>query len=131
MRVALVSPPFLSVPPADYGGTELVIAELARSLTKRGHETVVYAPGDSHRVAISANQARKEGPGIAAIVHHGLDPQRFPAMPDQGYLLHIGRYAPEKGTHLAVEIAARAGVPLLLAGQPHDQDYYRDRVQPL
>src|SRR5213082_1061474 len=48
MRVALVSPPFLSVPPADYGGTELVIAELARSLTKRGHETVVYATGDSH-----------------------------------------------------------------------------------
>src|SRR5256885_12426732 len=215
MRVALVSPPFLSVPPADYGGTELVIAELARSLTKRGHETVVYATGDSHlgeieirsyfttgqwppdpdvdrthaawclrdiardpqgfdvvhlhsvaavglsrlcpypmvatlhharaddlsrlyhdnprvrRVAISANQARKEGPGIAAIVHHGLDPQRFPAMPDQGYLLHIGRYAPEKGTHLAIEIAARAGVPLVLAGQSHDDDYYRERVQPL
>jgi glycosyltransferase involved in cell wall biosynthesis len=215
MRIALVSPPFLSVPPADYGGTELVIAELARSLTKRGHETVVYATGDSdlgdieirsyfatgqwppdpdvdrthaawclrdiardpkgfdvvhlhsvaavglsrlcphpmvatlhhdhaddlsrlyrdnprvRRVSISAAQARKEGPGIAAIVHHGLDPQRFPAMPDQGYLLHIGRYAPQKGTHLAIEIAARAGVPLLLAGQPHDQDYYRDRVQPL
>src|SRR3954469_6112543 len=47
MRIALVSPPFLSVPPAGYGGTELIVAELARSLTKKGHETVVYATGDS------------------------------------------------------------------------------------
>jgi len=215
MRVALVSPPFISVPPAGYGGTELIVAELARSLARRGHEPVVYATGDSaipgieirsyfaagqwppdpdveathaawclrdiardphgfdvvhlhtaaavalsrlcpypmvatihhdrseelariyrdnpavRRVAISASQARKEGPGIAAIVHHGLDPQRFPAMPDQGYLLHIGRYAPDKGTHLAIEIAARSGLPLILAGQSHDDDYYRERVQPL
>ena len=47
MRIALVSPPFISVPPPDYGGTELVVGELARSLTNRGHETVVYATGDS------------------------------------------------------------------------------------
>ena len=47
MRVALVSPPFISVPPAGYGGTELIVAELARSLSRRGHEAVVYATGDS------------------------------------------------------------------------------------
>src|SRR5882762_8312078 len=47
MRIALVSPPCLPVPPPGYGGTELIVAELARSLTKKGHETVVYATGDS------------------------------------------------------------------------------------
>src|SRR3954467_404427 len=47
MRIALVSPPFIAVPPPQYGGTELVVAELARSLTKKGHEVVVYATGDS------------------------------------------------------------------------------------
>ena len=47
MRIALVSPPFIPVPPVGYGGTELVVAELARSLTRKGHEVVVYATGDS------------------------------------------------------------------------------------
>ena len=32
MRVALVSPPFLPVPPIKYGGTELFIAQLAEGL---------------------------------------------------------------------------------------------------
>src|SRR5215470_15572517 len=47
MRVALVSTPFVPTPPQGYGGTELVIAELALSLTAMGHEVVVYATGDS------------------------------------------------------------------------------------
>ena len=29
MRVALIAPPFIPVPPKVYGGTELFIAELA------------------------------------------------------------------------------------------------------
>ncbi|MFL5408343.1 MAG: glycosyltransferase family 4 protein [Myxococcales bacterium] len=215
MRIALVSPPFIPVPPVGYGGTELVVAELACSLTRKGHEVVVYATGDSHLgpieirsyfpaaqwppdpdveathaafslrdiardsrgfdvvhvhtpaavalsricpypmiatihhdradhltriyqenprvrlVAISASQARKERAPISSIIHHGLDPDRFPEMPDQGYLLYIGRYSPEKGTHVAIEVAARAGLPIVLAGQSHDDDYYRERVLPL
>ena len=47
LRVALVSTPHLAVPPAGYGGTELVVAELARALAARGAEVVVYATGDS------------------------------------------------------------------------------------
>ena len=47
MRVALVSTPFVSVPPLRYGGTELVVAELAAALRRRGLDVVIYATGDS------------------------------------------------------------------------------------
>src|ERR1041384_1680564 len=47
LRVALVSTPHVSVPPKGYGGTELIIAELAQALTARGVEVVLYATGDS------------------------------------------------------------------------------------
>ena len=47
MRVALVSTPHVAVPPKGYGGTELVVADLARGLVARGLDVVVYATGDS------------------------------------------------------------------------------------
>jgi glycosyltransferase involved in cell wall biosynthesis len=47
MRVALVAPPFLPVPPVRYGGTELFISHLARGLVERGHQVTVYANGES------------------------------------------------------------------------------------
>jgi hypothetical protein len=47
MKVALVAPPFISVPPADYGGTELFVAQLAEGLQKAGFQVVVYANGES------------------------------------------------------------------------------------
>ncbi len=47
MRIALIAPPFISVPPKRYGGTELFIANLACGLTKLGHDVVVYANGES------------------------------------------------------------------------------------
>ena len=47
-----------------------------------------------------------------------------------GYLLTLGRIHPDKGTHHAIEIAQRAGVPLVVAGIVHDEEYFRERVQP-
>jgi glycosyltransferase involved in cell wall biosynthesis len=47
MRIGLVSPPFIAVPPARYGGTELFVANLAGELHTRGHDVTVYANGDS------------------------------------------------------------------------------------
>ncbi|MGE5098650.1 MAG: glycosyltransferase family 4 protein [Deltaproteobacteria bacterium] len=51
MRIAIVSTPFVAVPPRLYGGTELVVHELAEGLTDRGHEVVLFATGDSHTTA--------------------------------------------------------------------------------
>src|ERR1700739_3863972 len=47
MRIALIAPPFVSVPPKRYGGTELFIAHLAEGLHALGNEVVVYANGES------------------------------------------------------------------------------------
>src|SRR5438067_10641254 len=47
MRIALIAPPFISVPPKDYGGTELFIAQLAEGLQERGFDVVVYTNGES------------------------------------------------------------------------------------
>src|SRR5438105_4309704 len=47
MHIGLIGPPFIAVPPARYGGTELFIANLARGLHARGQEVTVYANGDS------------------------------------------------------------------------------------
>jgi glycosyltransferase involved in cell wall biosynthesis len=47
MRVGLVAPPWLPVPPGGYGGTEAVIDLLARSLVHRGHEVLLFTVGTS------------------------------------------------------------------------------------
>ncbi|MFN7684369.1 MAG: glycosyltransferase family 4 protein [Oligoflexia bacterium] len=47
LRVGLIAPPFESVPPRLYGGTERVVWELARGLNAAHVETVVFASGDS------------------------------------------------------------------------------------
>jgi glycosyltransferase involved in cell wall biosynthesis len=47
MRIGLVAPPWVSVPPTQYGGTESVVDNLARGLADRGHEVVLYTVGTS------------------------------------------------------------------------------------
>ena len=47
MRIALVAPPFINVPPARYGGTELFLAQLAEGLQQRGVDVAVYCNGES------------------------------------------------------------------------------------
>jgi glycosyltransferase involved in cell wall biosynthesis len=215
MRIAIVSTPFVRVPPAGYGGTELFCHELAEELHARGHDVTLFTTGDSasscrrrwlfakpewpphphdemthtawamsaaatagaevlhvnspsavplqpfldvpvvhtihhHHdpatarlyrahpgvayVAISHRQRETMAPLPGAVViHHGLRPDGYPPSEEEdGYLLHLGRYAPEKGTHLAIDVAAAAGLPLLLAGRTHAQDaaYFAAEVAP-
>lgn len=47
MRIAQVAPPFETVPPSRYGGTERVVATLTEELVRRGHEVTLFAAGDS------------------------------------------------------------------------------------
>jgi glycosyltransferase involved in cell wall biosynthesis len=47
LRIALIAPPFIPVPPPTYAGTERVVAALATGLHGRGHRVTVYASGDS------------------------------------------------------------------------------------
>ena len=46
-RIAHVAPVILPVPPLSYGGTERVVADLARAQAALGHEPVIFAGSDS------------------------------------------------------------------------------------
>ncbi len=51
MRIAQLAPLWERVPPPQYGGTEAVVSLLADELTRRGHQVVLYASGDSQTLA--------------------------------------------------------------------------------
>jgi glycosyltransferase involved in cell wall biosynthesis len=51
MKIAQIAPPWISVPPRGYGGTEWVVQQLCDGLSKRGHRVTLYASGDSRTAA--------------------------------------------------------------------------------
>jgi glycosyltransferase involved in cell wall biosynthesis len=217
MRVALVAPPFLPVPPVKYGGTELFVAQLAEGLKDSGVEVVVYTNGEStvatekrwlyphgqwpvqgdlseqlkdynhaswavhdaqdcdvlhlHNIAgllsarfftgkaaytmhhphedaysevfeffpqveyvsISDHQRRIEHMPHMRTIHHGIDLGLYQLQTGKrDYLCFLGRLAPIKGTHIAIEVAKKSGIPLKIAGevQPIFQDYFDEQVKP-
>lgn len=219
LRIGLIAPPWVAVPPPEYGGTELVVDLLARGMSAAGHDVVVWTTGDAtcpvecrsvlgaavgtdggadvevHHVsegyaamadrevihdhtflgplwaaaqgvrpplvatvhgpftagsrslyrtvgsdvavvAISHHQRRSapEVP-VRAVVHHGIDlPVPAPSGPAGGYLVFLGRMAPEKGVHVAARIARASGRRLLIAAkmwEPAEQDYFEREVRPL
>ena len=50
--------------------------------------------------------------------------------PGGGPAIWFGRIVPEKGTHLAIQAALAAGIPLDLAGPVYDRAYFQSEVQP-
>jgi len=218
LRIALISAPFIAVPPADYGGTELFVAQLAEGLEKAGMDAVVYANGEStvkaerrwlyerslwpikqperawirelnhtswairdalndsdlihvqspqglafspfvdrlfvltlhgphedylseyykrypevQYVCISDAQCRQESLPHLRTIHHGIDLSLYRLVENkQQYLSFIGRIAPIKGTHIAIEVAHRTGIPLKIAGevQPIFREYFEKKIRP-
>lgn len=47
MKIAQIAPPWLPVPPKNYGGTEVVIYNLVEELVAQGHDVTLFAPGDA------------------------------------------------------------------------------------
>ncbi len=218
MRIALIAAPFLAVPPADYGGTELFVAHLAEGLRKSDIDVVVYANGEStvqterrwmyehsqwpikhaehawikeldhtawatsdaerqcdlihvqsaqglafsrfakrpfvltlhgphdpslseyyshypdvQYVAISNDQAQQESLPKLRTIHHGINLNLYHLVENkQQYLSFIGRIAPIKGTHIAIDVAQRTGIPLKIAGevQPTFRGYFEKKIRP-
>lgn len=87
-------------------------------------------------ISISNSQRRMDlGLNYVATVYNGVDPTTFifhPKPDDPPYLAFLGRISPEKGTHLAIEIAKRTGWHLKIAGKIDrvDTDYYEQDIKP-
>lgn len=237
MKIAHIAPPWIAIPPKNYGGTEIVIFNLVEEQVAQGYDVTLFAPGDAKTsaklisffpkslidsgvpwsahlrayyhvqksleyakefdivhthlssssdlyifpltaglttphvttlhsrfpfdrvqswtgdadafymewapnvpiVAIS-EAARDEVPyplHFVGVVHHGLPMHQFqPTGRKQGdFFVWLGRFVPEKGTHLAIEAAKRAGVPLVLAGtidryQQESIHYFEQMIKP-
>ena len=87
----------------------------------------------AHRSFFCSISDADRDPGLSYLgtCYNGIDPAqfRFEAKPGE-YLLFLARFHPEKGAHLAIEIAKRAGVKLIIAGIPQDEAYFREAVEP-
>ena len=91
-----------------------------------------YYAGAERSFYCSISDADRD-PGLEylATVHNGIDPGEFPYSDRPGaYLVFLGRFHPEKVTHLAIEIAKRSGRLLKIAAIPQDRDYFREFVEP-
>ncbi|GHO43310.1 glycosyltransferase family 4 protein [Ktedonospora formicarum] len=51
LKIAQIAPPWISIPPENYGGTEAVLSNLVEELVAQGHDVTLYAPGDSQTSA--------------------------------------------------------------------------------
>jgi glycosyltransferase involved in cell wall biosynthesis len=47
LRIGIIAPPVVPLPPTTYAGTERIVASLATGLHERGHRVTVFASGDS------------------------------------------------------------------------------------
>lgn len=64
-------------------------------------------------------------------IYHGIDHQTFKfESKKENYLLYFGRIHPEKGAHMAIEIAKESNHTLKIAGLIQDQDYFDQLVAP-
>ncbi|HEX5997221.1 MAG TPA: glycosyltransferase family 4 protein [Jiangellales bacterium] len=89
-----------------------------------------YTRARSAYVAIS-DADRVAGLDYVATVHHGIDLDALPFSPrgDAG-LVAFGRVHPDKGTHIAIEIARLADRPLTICGIVQDERYFTEQVAP-
>lgn len=68
---------------------------------------------------------------VDRVILNGVDLRHWSAGPgDGGFAVWTGRLVREKGPHLAMDAAAEAGLPLVLAGPASDPAYVRDEVLP-
>jgi glycosyltransferase involved in cell wall biosynthesis len=51
MNIAQLAPPFETIPPVGYGGTERVVHTLTEELIRRGHDVTLFASADSQTSA--------------------------------------------------------------------------------
>lgn len=88
-------------------------------------------------VAISHRQAglaRRAGLNVVGVAHNGIDPSPYRVVArKEDYLLWIGRLHVYKGPDLAIEVAQRLGMPLVLAAPPpppDQEEFFAARVRP-
>ncbi len=85
---------------------------------------------DGYFVSIS-DADRHPDLAYLATVYNGIDLSLYPPAQRSGEdLVFLGRIHPDKGVHLAIEVARRTGRRLVIAGIVQDEGYFRREVEP-
>lgn len=92
----------------------------------------VYTDYADHGAYVAISDAdRHPALPYVATVHHGIDMGAFDLQTGPGdHLAFFGRIHPDKGTAVAIEVAAAAGLPLVIAGIIQDRPYFDQCVAP-
>jgi glycosyltransferase involved in cell wall biosynthesis len=122
---------------ATSGLTAPVVATLHGPLTEAEGDFLAAVDRRVHLVAIShAQQSTVVGVDWRGMVYNAIDPSAYSPItnPDEkeGYLVQLARISPEKGQHIAIEVANRLNMPLVLAGKV-DADvrrYFEQQIKP-
>jgi glycosyltransferase involved in cell wall biosynthesis len=86
-------------------------------------------------VAISESQ-RQMAPDLSwvATVHNAIWVDEYPYRTDkEDFVLWLGRASPDKGAHLAIDVAREVGIRIVLAGkcvEPEEEEYFATEIQP-
>ncbi len=88
-----------------------------------------------HGVSATQHAALDGAPDLLPPIANGVDVERlFARHAKRRFALVLGRICPEKGVHLAIEAARRAGIALFIAGEvfPYveHQQYFADEIVP-
>ncbi len=94
----------------------------------------MYQSPNQFYVSISNNQRKpaNELPFVGT-VYNGINVDQFPFSPEHDdYLLFVGRIVPEKGVHIAIEVAKKTNHKLLIIGPIYtdSKDYFDQKVKP-
>ena len=96
---------------------------------------IVRAFPEHPYVAVSDSQRRSLPElSFAGVVNNAVDLRSHTFQPAKGdYLLFLGRFHPNKGAHLAIDVARRLGERLVIAAPPphlDQQAYFEEQVRP-
>jgi glycosyltransferase involved in cell wall biosynthesis len=91
---------------------------------------VYHEHKDTYYVSISDSDRDKDLPYVAT-VYNGIDISNITFRPKPGKkLVFLGRIHMDKGTHLAIDVAKKCGMDLVIAGIIQDQDYFDELLRP-
>ncbi len=91
---------------------------------------VYHEHKDTYYVSISDSD-RDPGLPYLATVYNGIDLSNLTFREEPGdKLVHYGRIHNDKGTHLAIEVAKKCGMDLIIAGIIQDQTYFDNLLKP-
>ena len=104
-----------------------------------GPKEYVFLREVDHEIGLVAiSEAQKAASQLIhwdAVVHNAVDARslRFSARKDD-FLLQLARITPDKGQHVAIEIARQVGLPLVLAGKldadTRSREYFATKIEP-